>query len=217
MSIPATIPSDLTRADVLRAMMTTEQCPGVTVFQHGWMVAFAYKEIVAELERAVRGQPRVAIRPHWKLPEWLYEHARFILAHLLPEEPVLEYHVWHDCGKPYCRTVDAEGRAHFPRHAEVSAEVFGAVSDRALVRELIALDMHPHLLRRENIDEFIALGRMFCCTLLLTAIAEVHANAHMFGGFDSDSFKIKLKRLDKLGRLVLDALTASDRPPTVSA
>ena len=35
------------------------------------------------------------------------------------------------------------------------------------------------------------------CTLLVTALAELHANSTMFGGVDSTSFKMKWKRLDQ--------------------
>jgi hypothetical protein len=37
----------------------------------------------------------------------------------------------------------------------------------------------------------------------VTAVAEVHSNALMFGGLDSDGFKIKAKHLDKKGRQVI--------------
>jgi len=46
--------------------------------------------------------------------------------------------------------------------------------------------------------------------LLLTAIAEVHSNAEMFGGHDSDSFKAKIKRLDKRGRIAIAAMKEAD-------
>jgi hypothetical protein len=35
------------------------------------------------------------------------------------------------------------------------------------------------------------------------AMAEVHSNAQMFGGENSDSFKIKAKHLEKRGRQVM--------------
>lgn len=37
------------------------------------------------------------------------------------------------------------------------------------------------------------------CTHLVVALAELYANAELFGGIESDSFKIKFKRLEKLG------------------
>ena len=61
--------------------------------------------------------------------------------------------------------------------------------------------MDAHLLRAEGLAEFAA--RDEAPTLLLTALAEVHSNAIMFGGLTSDSFKMKAKHLDKRGRQVL--------------
>jgi hypothetical protein len=40
-------------------------------------------------------------------------------------------------------------------------------------------------------------------SLYLTAVAEVHANAPMFGGFESTSFKSKMKHLDRRGKALL--------------
>jgi hypothetical protein len=39
-------------------------------------------------------------------------------------------------------------------------------------------------------------------SLLLTALAEVHSNANMFGGIESISFKSKWKKIDKRGRML---------------
>ena len=39
-------------------------------------------------------------------------------------------------------------------------------------------------------------------TLLLTGLAEIHANAGMFGGVASVSFKIKWKQLDRRGQAI---------------
>ncbi len=43
-------------------------------------------------------------------------------------------------------------------------------------------------------------------------MAEVHSNAAMFGGTDSDSFKIKAKHLNKRGRQVLAAIDLMKSP-----
>ncbi len=37
-------------------------------------------------------------------------------------------------------------------------------------------------------------------SLLMTALAEVHANASHLGRLESDGFKIKVKQIDKLGK-----------------
>lgn len=61
----------------------------------------------------------------------------------------------------------------------------------------MSLDMEAHTISREGYAEFCA--RPEAMTLLITALCELQANASMFGGLGSDSFKIKAKRLEKLG------------------
>src|ERR1700722_7157766 len=99
-----------------------------------------------------------------------------------------------NCGKPYCRIVDDEGRAHFPGHAELSQRVWLAAGGDPTAARMMALDMDAHLLTPETIPEFAA--RPEVASLLLMAIAETHSNALMFGGTDSDGFKIKMNKLD---------------------
>lgn len=56
----------------------------------------------------------------WRLPSWI--DSPLIKEHFLTanDEVIRLYQIYHDCGKPLCRTVDAEGKQHFPNHAEVS-------------------------------------------------------------------------------------------------
>lgn len=63
------------------------------------------------------------------------------------------------------------------------------------------------VLHTETYEQVIArnLSLKTRMTLLVTALAELHSNAAMFGGIESTSFKIKWKKLDKLGKkLILD-------------
>ena len=78
--------------------------------------------------------------------------------------------------------------------------------DRDMERSssIIGMDMDAHLLKSDDLAEFAS--RPQAKALLLTALAEIHANAHMFGGLQSTSFKIKWKHLDKRGRQVLDLI-----------
>ena len=55
--------------------------------------------------------------------------------------------------------------------------------------------MDLHALRGDCLDQTIKDARSI--NLLLMAYAEIHANASMFGGIDSTSFKIKKKQLGK--------------------
>lgn len=115
-----------------------------------------------------------------------------------------EYHLFHDVGKSFCRTVDAEGRQHFPDHARISAAIWSASGGSAEVRDLIARDMDFHTMKPADIPQY---GRMdLAPALLLTALCELHSNCRMFGGTDSTSFRIKFKNLTRLGRAVLNRL-----------
>jgi len=64
--------------------------------------------------------------------------------------------------------------------------------------------MEIHLLKDAGVPAFAA--RPQAIALLLTGLAEIHANADMFGGIDNDSFKIKWKQIDKRGRAILKIL-----------
>ncbi len=107
------------------------------------------------------------------------------------------YNVFHDCGKPYCRIVDANGQ-HFPDHANISCSTFKQYFDNEPAARLIKEDMALHTL---TVDEILSRGwdRKFFQTLLVSALAELNSNAKMFGGFESTSFKIKYKRLKSRG------------------
>lgn len=141
----------------------------------------------------------------WRLPDWL---DRSLLESIGIDDSLLAlYQVYHDCGKPQCLVVDTEGRQHFPDHAAASRRRWLECSDGGpeamVVAELIGMDMDVHLLRPDGLEEFAS--RREASALLLTGLCELHSNARMFGGIDSTGFKIKYKRLDKLGRRITTA------------
>lgn len=69
------------------------------------------------------------------------------------------------------------------------------------IGNLIRGDMRAHLLNADTIDTFCA--EPLAATWILTAFAELHSNAQMFGGIESTSFKIKLKKLSKFSKRIL--------------
>lgn len=171
-----------------------------SVAEHGRSVANYYLDLIQHLE------DQKPLQYDWKLPDWV--RSKTLLKRLMPFQTTITYLVYHDCGKPFCRVVDDEGRQHFPDHARVSKEVFDTLrehhtfsKDDDLVSRLIAEDMDVHLLKADGVDEFSQ--RDTAATQLLAGLAELHSNATMFGGLDSVGFKSKWKNLDRRGKAIV--------------
>lgn len=180
-------------------MRACYQSAGQDMLQHGDAVAAQFDVLVAYLEGTA------PLPADWRLPAWLDAATGKLLLAMLPDRETLRlYHRYHDCGKPRCRTVDAEGRQHFPDHARLSREVWLAHGGAPAVADLIGMDMDLHLLKAEGVPEFAR--RPQAAALLLTGLAEIHANAAMFGGPDSTSFKIKLKHIERRGKPITQLL-----------
>lgn len=162
-----------------------EQTPGLSVLDHGRLVDVYFKDLFGER------------RLDWRLPDWLQANFKALVNLLPPGDLMSEYHIYHDIGKPFCLTTDEEGRRHFPDHATISAAVWGASGGHPLVCRLMKHDMDLHLLKPSEADDYPHLDLV--PALLLTALAEIHANSTMFGGMESTSFKIKWKALNKVG------------------
>jgi hypothetical protein len=115
------------------------------------------------------------------------------------------YQVYHDCGKPFVRTVDEEGKQHFPNHSEMSynifREVFAEHEHVEIVSQFIKSDMVFHSYKMEQIEEFINNNaKEFCLSLFLTSFAELYANKEMFDDSNQTSFKIKHKKLIQVSK-----------------
>lgn len=175
----------------------------MSVLDHGLSVHEWYRDLYAHL---TEGKP---LQRLWRMPDWITDP--LIPQKLLDFELLQTYQVYHDCGKPFCRTVDDLGRQHFPDHAEASRKRWLECSDgspEALrIAHLIAMDMDAHLLKADGIAEFAA--REEAISLLVTALCEIHSNADMFGGIESTNFKIKWKQLDKTGKRILTHIRAN--------
>lgn len=175
-------------------MMAGHQAKGLSFWTHGSMVAARFRDLM---------NPNPCMT--WRLPDWFTSNQNFIRASLMPDfKSITEYHQWHDLGKPYCQIIDDEGRTHYPNHAEVSADIWRSLGGDSKIGQLIADDMLCHQLRPAEALAFASNPNAL--TLLVTALCELHANAAMFGGIESDSFKIKYKRLDKCGAIILNQL-----------
>ena len=176
-------------------MLRTEQFPGVDMLLHGRLVS-------EELERLIRDLDRDP-----DLPGIVRANAELLRELVLPREVRVPYAVFHDCGKPLVRSVDAEGRVHYPDHAAASAKRFRELSPNGTVARLIERDMEVHLLPASGVEEFVRKdGSRFAATLLLSGFAEIRANAPMFGGRSSVGYRIKAKHLDARSRKIVPLL-----------
>lgn len=138
------------------------------------------------------------------LPDCIRENLDMPLS-LCPSAEVMEqYHIFHDCGKPDCLTIDAEGKRHFPCHAMVSARVWLVAGGDQFIGRLIEHDMDMHTMKPADLESYRHMD--IAPALLLTAWAELNSNARMFGGIESTSFKIKAKSLTKLSRAIITRL-----------
>lgn len=175
-------------------MQAGHQTKGISYWDHGALVASRFRDLMS---------PAPAMT--WRLPDWFTENANWIREQLAPEhDRILTYQLWHDCGKAYCREEDADGKVHYPDHANVSADIWLSLGGDPFIGELIRRDMDCHTLRTAQAEEFAQ--KPFALILLTTALCELHANASMFGGIESESFKIKFKRLDKCGNIIIRKL-----------
>lgn len=166
--------------DLISRMQACEQTAGVSVLEHGWSVHQSYQDLIKALDR---GYGPTVLQNLW---ETLRER-------LVAPDDIEVYQTYHDCGKPACAN---EG--HFPDHAEHSAKQWEAIYGPGIVSELMRLDMKFHLMNATEAADFWS--HPLAPTLYVTAWAEILANAAMFGGEDSVSFKIKKKKLERAGR-----------------
>lgn len=177
-------------------MLECEQTSGMNMVQHGASVYEFFKDL---REHAQHGKE---LTLPWKLPEWATSQK--LWNHLLDLSVVEEYQLFHDCGKPFCKTVDEQGKQHFPDHAAVSERIWREIGGNEQAARLIGMDMDIHLLKDDGVADFAS--RAEAATLLLTGLAEIHSNARMFGGIESTSFKIKWKHIDKRGKKIIQML-----------
>lgn len=175
-------------------MIQCNQTENMSILQHGQSV-WHYTQKILNCKYT-----------HFKLPDWFIDNYDFIVKNLYDKEIIKMYNIYHDCGKPFCITYDEDGRRHFPNHAEVSKETFTSLSDeiadKEIIANLIGYDMALHVDTAETIKSY-NWNIQTAFTLLVTAFAEIHSNADMFGGIDSLSFKMKYKKLDQRGKMLL--------------
>ena len=181
---------DAVFAKLMRDMQACEQTPGVSVLEHGQQV---WARTVQLIEYLMTGVPPT----DWRLPQWVEQYRRPLFRELAPDFIIREYTLFHDCGKPYCL---ATPERKFPDHAQKSAETWISVGGNEWAADLMRRDMQIHTIKADGVESFAAYE--WATTLMLVGLAEIHANAQMFGGLESQSFKIKCKQIDRRGRAI---------------
>ena len=182
--------------EMITAMICCNQNESQTIYQHGQSVSNHFIDLINHLKG-------IDLLNDWKMPNWIYDYKDKLIESMHDEEKIKEYTIYHDCGKPYCRTVDYLGKVHFPNHEIVSSYVWLSIGGDVDVGRLIADDMVIHTATAIEIED--KLNKWSCqdaVTLLLAALAEVHSNSKMFGGIESTSFKMKWKTVDKRGKQI---------------
>lgn len=163
-------------------MMLCKQSQNETVWEHCQSVSRTYADLISHGATSER------------LPKIIRDNLDLILSNQIDRKIVKDYLEWHDCGKPFCATVMPDGRTSFPNHAAISKKLFIEAGGNAESANLVGLDMIFHIAK---CNEIMALGlsAQTLYTLMLSAWAAIFANAGMFGGVESESFKIKVSQL----------------------
>ncbi|KVP75482.1 hypothetical protein WJ96_07175 [Burkholderia ubonensis] len=167
------------------------------VLEHGEAVLAKYQTLMAHARDG-------RLPDGWRQPKWWTPETAQRLAQAQPPEAIMtNYLRYHDCGKPICRIQDEAGRQHFPNHAAVSAQLWAQIGGHPDEVWLMANDM---LLHTGSAEECEAIrGRHLAPALMFAALSEIHANAEMFGGIETDSFKSKAKQLERRTTQLLKA------------
>lgn len=148
------------------------------VWQHG-------KDCCNMLERILKGEKL----PRIEKVTWLESAIKEFPYEL--EKDIYTYLQFHDIGK----TITYDGEGHYPNHAQESARLWRLLDNRERIATWIENDMVMHSGTVEEANKLVDKN-----ILRLTALVECYSNAEMFGGFESDSFKIKLKKIIRNGK-----------------
>lgn len=183
---------NLSEKDLIEKMKSFEQTKGQTIYQHGLSVWEQAKKICSGQYEGM------------KIPDWFKENHFIIVNQTVPYKTLKRYCIFHDCGKPFCQEIDEQGNIRFPDHADISAEKYAIAFPQDRDGYLLTKhDMALHTWSSKEIEGLCrGLGKNLCFSLIISAFAELHSNANMFGGIESTSFKIKWKKVNQRSRQI---------------
>lgn len=182
-------------------MKETYQFENIDMLMHGEMVFNEYQKILNAIENKNEEYfKNIGFAFDWEFIEKLKS--------LQYDYKTMEsYQIYHDCGKHLSKNIDENGKTHYPNHAEHSSNLYGKYFNNEIAKELILKDLNFHTFNSENMIQWIKEeNKKTLASLYLTAWAEILANASMFGGFESESFKIKRKKLIQHGKKLKEKL-----------
>lgn len=173
------------------------------VLEHGEAVLAKYLVLLGETRQG-------RYPAGWRAPKWWTPEQGTCLAQAQANIQVMSNYLrYHDCGKPAAQILDEQGRSHFPGHAAHSARRWLEIGGNADEAWLMAHDM---MLHTASAEECKALeGHPLAASLIFAALAELHANAEMFGGIETPSFKAKAKHLERRSNQLLRAVATPYR------
>lgn len=182
-------------------MRNTYQFQNIDMLQHGEMVFNEYQKLMNAIKNKDEGYfKEIGFSFDWEFIDNLYENQYDM-------ETMQSYQIYHDCGKHLSKTIDENGKIHYPNHAQHSSDLYGQYFDNPIAQDLILKDLNFHTFKCEQMNQWLEEeNKKTLASLYLTAWSEILANASMFGGIDSDSFKIKRKRLIQHGKKLKEKL-----------
>lgn len=182
-------------------MKNTYQFKDINMLQHGEMVFNEYEKLLS----AIKNKNEEYFKTIGFSLDWEFIEKLSNLQYDL--ETMKSYQIYHDCGKHISKTMDENGKIHYPNHALHSSQLYGEYFDNEVAKDLILKDLNFHTFKCEQLLEWIKIeNHKTLASLYLTAWSEILANSSMFGGIESDSFKIKRKRLIQSGKKLKEIL-----------
>lgn len=183
------------------AMRNTYQFEDIDMIKHGEMVYEQYQKLMDAIEHKNEQYFKdIGFTFDWEFIEKLYQNQYDL-------DNMESYQIYHDCGKHLSKTIDENGKIHYPNHAQHSSDLYGKYFDNKIAQDLILKDLNFHTFKSEEMAKWLETeNKQTLASLYLTAWAEILANSSMFGGIESESFKIKRKRLIQHGKKLKESL-----------